>query len=176
MNPLDYIPKSIFGIIIIALLTTNFSCAWKNNRLELEVNRAATKIAELKKEHSEAVLTAQIAYNNVADAYRKKESALQTVADNRRKEDAKKLATATAYADDLRVRLSATSIGAANATDSNAPTSVSAGQAAGGGDVPKLPASFGFVDEALRAEAIRGALLGCYKQYDDARDTLNTPP
>ena len=48
---------------------------------------------------------------------------------------------------------------------------------AGIGDQPQLSDMVGgLVSEAARAEEIKEGLLSCYRQYDKARDTLNTPP
>jgi hypothetical protein len=172
MNPLDLVPKSLLGIVIIALLTTNFSCAIKNGQLQLEVSRAATKLAQAKADHADAVIMAQKQLRDKDTEYRDKERILQASADNTRKDYATKLADANITADTLRVRLSSTPFGVTAPTDSKASPFAITGQTAGIRDATQLPESFGFADEALRAETIRLALLSCYKQYDDARDAL----
>lgn len=174
MNPLDFIPKSLLGIVIIALLTTNFSCAIKNGQLELEVSRAATKLAEVQKEHAEQVLAAQVAYNNVTAAYRKKEQVLQAVADEERKKNEALYAVADTDADALRLRLSKAVVRIPRSAEDR-PTSATAsiGQVTRVDDLQELSIGTGLVDETLRAEKIRINLLSCYKQYDEAVEKIN---
>ena len=172
MNPLDFIPKSLMGIAILVLMTTNFSCAMKNGQLELEVSRKATQLAQAQLDHATAAVDAQKAYNATATAYRKKEQALQTAMNQTKEKSDAQVAAVTAQYDAMRVRYtmsaSAYSPGyraaAAVASIAEAPRPDSGTFVSG--EVGLL------VDEAFRADQIRIALGECYKAYDDAQSAL----
>jgi hypothetical protein len=175
MNWLDLIPRSILGIIIIALMTTNFSCAIKNGKLEMEVQRSATKLAEAKKAHFEAVVIAQAETEKVSAEYRAKEQALQVALNKQLKDKDETFAALASQRDALRVRLSAQTSAASApsyplASRAPAPTALAPGNyiTLFPGQVDQL------IDEAYRADKIREELLSCYGAYD--RAFLNSLP
>jgi hypothetical protein len=54
VNPLDYIPKFVWAALVAVLAATSCKLKWDNNGLSLEVEKHATRIAELKQGISSA--------------------------------------------------------------------------------------------------------------------------
>lgn len=167
MNWLDLIPKGALGAVILVLLTTNVTCAYKKGQLEIEVSRAATKIAEIRRENTEALLTAQKAHDTVAQKYRAKEQALQAAMDTQRKTTDETITALAAQRDALRLRLQTAAPDTPVYT--GAPSDSSFKAATTGGDFTLVHSEVGrLIDEAYRADQIRVELLGCYAAYDNA--------
>lgn len=174
MNPLDYIPKSLLGVIVLALLTTNISCAFKNGELQLEVSRKATQLAEMALEHSEAVLDAQSKQTLLAQEYRAKEQSLQIALDTQRKKSNETIATYAAQRDALKLQLSeGTRVASYSPGLSAARAATYLTEAPIRSDLTFLSREVDqLIDEAFRADEIRIELLGCYAAYDEAKKAM----
>lgn len=175
-NPLDFIPKSLLGVLVLALLTTNIYVGFENGKLKIEVSRAATKLAEADAAHLQAVATAQSEASATAAKYRAKEQALQVALDTQRKSSNETIAQLASQRDTLKLWLAS-----ANPTDSTRASSATSvarvAAATTRGDVTLVPSEVGsLIDEAFRADQIRVELLGCYAAYDNARSALQAAP
>ena len=173
MNPLDFVPKTVLGVGLMFLLTTNLYFGLENGKLKIEVSRKATALAEAKQEHAQQVAQAQTTLASTSAKYRKSEQYLQAKLNSERKITDEKVAMATTERDALKLRLSqGGALFASSVSGSAAAPGVKA--VAVRGPEPEFPVPVGeLVDEAFRADQIRLELIGCYKVYEAARAATN---
>ena len=74
MNPLDFIPKFVWAALVVALAATSCKLKVDNNGLSFEIEKNATRIAELKESISTSNAQAAIAG---ADMERKTRAAIE---------------------------------------------------------------------------------------------------
>lgn len=172
MSPLEFIPKSLLGIAIVALLTSNVYFAIDGWHIKLELSRKATELARTREEHANAVAVAAERSIEVAKGFRKKERGMQVAMDTQREKTDETVTALAAQRDALKLRLQSVT-----ASDTSgyglAPAVASLKEATAGDHFALIPDEVGvLVDEAFRADQIRVELLGCYSAYDTARGAI----
>lgn len=174
MNPLDFIPKTVLAAAIAVLMVMCGLSTFRNLGLTHDLDRAAVTLADLRATNARDAADAHAALSARTTEFRNREQVLTAAANTERKTYEKKLADATDVANALRLRLENTAFGTMyTPTIAETATATGIDEAPRGGNDAELRRPFGLVDEALRAEKVRLALLGCYRIYDAAAETLS---
>ena len=172
---LDKLKANLFWIYVISMLVgalASFGFAgyqmWQMQKLRAAGAEERQKWAEERAKQSQDLAKAQA-------AARSAEAGLQAGAAEIRKETNDQVRSLAAHRDALvrRLRVAESNLATARLV-SETTAAARAGQAAGGGGRPELPASIGEADvaEAERADVIRLHLAACYAQYDRAQEAL----
>jgi hypothetical protein len=144
---------------------------WQTTRLW----GAEIQISQLQLQHAQTIAKQSQDLAKAQAAARSAEAGLQAGAAGIRKETNDQVHSLAAHRDALvrRLRVAESNLATARLV-SETTAAARAGQAAGGGGRPELPASIGEEDvaEAERADVIRLHLAACYAQYDRAQEAL----
>jgi hypothetical protein len=183
----EAIPKWVWVAIVAVLSATSCKLHYSNGQLEIEVHKAATKVAEaqgetqkLKTDYALSLKSQSEAFAVATEATRKKEQDLQLALNVERKKTNEAVYALAGESDAVRVRLLKDwGVKVAGAAPKVASVSATPGtpETTALNYVPELPPAIGeLVEEAKRADVIRLELLGCYRSYDEAREKLRGTP
>ncbi len=176
---LSLVPRWVWAALVAALAATSCKLTIDLGSVKLELEKAKVAMAEQEAAYESARANAAETLAAAQARARQAEQDTIKVAATIREESNAQILAANAVADSLRERVRNARAEAFTRTYSAAvmPRSTTVAAAPETPVVSDEPVVLGTigeqdVDEAERAETIRVELLGCYRQYDEARSRL----
>lgn len=173
---LEIIPRWAWLMLVACLAFACWRLDARGDAAQLELERTRVTLADTKAQHAGERESAARRLVRIVDSFREAESHLAAMAAATKKAADDEVHTARADARSLRQRLLAAETALKHATaggSAETPGATGNGAFARGSVGALIPGqAVELVGEAERAERIRIALMGCYRQYDEARDTL----